>query len=95
MILVPFNGLDTCLSTALQHSIQNVFFCHFKYGSVETYGLSAQSCSLVSYFLYCAIICECVSVFTSATDKVDANAKVQRQNGGRLKGREKMLIFLL
>lgn len=26
MILVPFNGLDTCLSTALQHSIQNVFF---------------------------------------------------------------------
>lgn len=73
------------LSTALQHSIQNVFFCHFKYGSVETYGLSAQSCSLVSYVLYCATICECVSVFTSAKDKVDADAEVQRQNGGWLK----------
>lgn len=79
--------------TATLHS-KCLFFCHFKYGSVETHGLSAQSCSLVSYFLYCAIICECVSVFTSATDKVDANAKVQRQNGERLKGREKMLIFL-
>lgn len=30
MILVPFNGLDTCLSTALQHSIQNVFFLSFQ-----------------------------------------------------------------
>lgn len=79
------------LSTALQHSIQNVIFCHFKYGSVDTHGLSAPSSSLVSYFLYCARICARVSVFISATDKVDS--KVQRQKGWRLKGERKGHYF--
>ena len=57
------NAWIPALSTAFQHSIQNLFFFLFLIFRVEIHGLSALSYSLLlSYlFLSCASLCEWVS----------------------------------
>lgn len=82
------------LSTALQHSIQNVIFLSFQ---IWISGNTWPQCTVKFTSLLFSLLCKNLrvfSVFISATDKVDADSKVQRQKDGG-SNEEKMSIFLV